>query len=78
MLPRFSVTGTNMAIGFLSNAPLGKTGVPDMLSIIAIGITSSQVTAVFPYGKAWLVMPLFTALTVMKIQFVGALQNQDD
>jgi cell volume regulation protein A len=72
----FSIAGTIIVIGFLANVLFKKTGLPDTLFLILIGIVLGPILGVFPQEGLLSVMPFFTTLTLMIILFEGGL-NMD-
>lgn len=69
----FSVVGVIIALGFLANALFKKTGFPDTLFLIFIGIILGPVLNVFLRHEMLLVTPFLTTLTLMMILFEGGL-----
>ena len=72
----FSVVGAIIAIGFLSNALFRKTGFPDTLFLILIGIILGPLLGLFLRDEMLPVTPILTTLTLMMILFEGGLKME--
>jgi len=72
----FSVVGAIIVIGFLSNALFKKTGFPDTLFLILIGIILGPLLGVFLRDEMLPMTPLLTTLTLMMILFEGGLNME--
>nr|MDO8134485.1 cation:proton antiporter [Candidatus Njordarchaeum guaymaensis] len=72
----FSIAGTIIAIGFLTNALFRKTGLPDTLFLIVIGIVLGPILGVFSLEEMLHVTPFLTTLTLMVILFDGGLNME--
>ena len=69
----FSVAGVIIALGFLANALFKKTGFPDALFLILIGVILGPMLDVFGRSEMLLFTPFLTILTLMMILFEGGL-----
>jgi cell volume regulation protein A len=72
----FSVVGAIIAIGFLSNVLFRKTGFPDTLFLILIGIILGPLLGVVLREDMLPVTPFLTTLTLMMILFEGGLNME--
>ncbi len=72
----FSIAGVIIAVGFLSNLLLRKTGLPSSLFLILIGIILGPILRVFSPEDVDPITPFLTTLTLMMILFEGGL-NMD-
>lgn len=72
----FSIAGAIIAIGFLANLLFKKTGLPDTLFLIVIGIILGPVFLVFPREEMLPITPFLTTLTLMVILFEGGLNME--
>jgi len=72
----FSVVGAIIVIGFLANALFKKTGFPDTLFLILIGIVLGPLLGVFLREEMLPVTPFLTTLTLMMILFEGGLNME--
>jgi cell volume regulation protein A len=72
----FAIIGAIIAIGFSSNALFRRTGFPDSLFLMLIGIILGPLLGVFLREEMLLVSPLLTTLTLMMILFEGGLNME--
>jgi cell volume regulation protein A len=72
----FAVVGAIIAIGFLSNALFKKTGFPDTLFLMLIGIILGPLLGVFLREEMLPVTPFLATLTLMMILFEGGLNME--
>ncbi|MEM3545687.1 MAG: cation:proton antiporter [Candidatus Bathyarchaeia archaeon] len=69
----FTVAVTIIAVGFLANLIFKKTGFPDTLFLILIGLIFGPILGLFSKENLLPVMPVFMALTLALILFQGGL-----
>ena len=72
----FAVVGAIIAVGFLSNALFKKTGFPDTLFLMLIGIILGPLLGVFLREEMLPFTPFLTTLTLMMILFEGGLNME--
>ena len=72
----FSVAGAIIAIGFLANGLFKKTGFPDTLFLILIGIVLGPLLSVFPREEMLPFTPFLTTLALIMILFEGGLSME--
>lgn len=65
--------GVIIVIGFLSNYLFSRTGLPDMLFLIALGLVLGPVLQVFNPASAIVLAPYFAAVALVFILFDGGL-----
>ena len=70
----FSIAGGIITIGFLANLLFKKTGFPDILFLLAIGIILGPVLQIFPRETLLPIIPYLTALALMMVLFDGGLK----
>jgi len=70
----FSIAGGIITIGFLGNLLFKKTGFPDILFLLLIGIILGPVLQVFPRETLLPIIPYLTALALMMVLFDGGLK----
>lgn len=70
----FSIAGGIITIGFLGNLLFKKTGFPDILFLLAIGIILGPVLQVLPRETLLPIIPYLTALALMMVLFDGGLK----
>jgi cell volume regulation protein A len=69
----FTVAVTIVVVGFLTNIIFKKTGFPDTLFLILVGLVFGPILKLFSQENLLPVMPTFTALTLALILFQGGL-----
>jgi len=69
----FSITGGIITIGFLGNLLFRKTGLPDILFLLLIGIILGPLLQVFPREALLPIIPYLTTLALMIILFDSGL-----
>jgi len=69
----FTVAVTIVVVGFLANIIFKKTGFPDTLFLILVGLVFGPILKLFSQENLLPVMPTFTALTLVLILFQGGL-----
>lgn len=69
----FSITGGIITIGFLGNLLFRKTGFPDILFLLLIGIILGPLLQVFPRETLLPIIPYLTTLALMIILFDSGL-----
>jgi cell volume regulation protein A len=69
----FSITGGIITIGFLGNLLFRKTGLPDILFLLLVGIILGPVLQVFPREALLPIIPYLTTLALMIILFDSGL-----
>ncbi len=72
----FSIVAGIIAVGFLANLLFKKTGFPNSLFLILVGVALGPVFMLFPPGDIDPITPFLTTLTLMMILFEGGL-NMD-
>ncbi len=72
----FSIAGAIIAIGFLANALFRKTGLPDTVFLILIGIVLGPIFGIFIREDMLPFTPFLTTLTLMMILFEGGLNME--
>jgi cell volume regulation protein A len=69
----FFIVGVIIALGFLGSLLLKKTGLPDILFLIVIGLFLGPIFDIFPSESLLTITPYLTTLTLMMILFEGGL-----
>ncbi|MEM1581865.1 MAG: cation:proton antiporter [Candidatus Bathyarchaeia archaeon] len=69
----FTVTGMIITIGFLANVIFKKTGFPDILFLILIGVIFGPILRLFSTEDLLPITPIFATLSLMLILFKGGL-----
>lgn len=72
----FTVSGVIISIGFLANVIFKKTGFPDVLFLIIMGIILGPLMNLFSVEDLLPVIPIFAALALMLILFQGGLSME--
>ena len=76
VLTVFSIVGAIIAIGFSANALFKKTGFPDTLLLILVGIILGPLLGVVSRQDMLSITPFLTTLTLMMILFEGGLSME--